>query len=192
MEPVEIIYVVMVCVLSISLIVAVYWNIYKKGMQADNRYKLYKVRDDLIFLVAKGTISEEDFIFKTFYEWTNSYIQHINRFTLKEINKAMQEARDKGYLKEMHEFVERIQRELTNKDKEVKEVTQEFFDTMREILIRNSLTIKLLVRFRFVRIVEELIKRGKLLQRLLQVQERGYRNYQAHDEIYNSLVGAQC
>lgn len=192
METVEYLYLVILGIFCLSFTFVVYRNVYKKGMQADNRYRLYKIRDDLIFLVAKGAIDEQDFIYKTFYEWINTYIEDIHRFTLKEINKAMQEAREKGYLKEIHEFTEKVQRELAGKDKEVKDVTQEFFETMRYILIRNSITIRLLVRYRFTKFVRGFIRRGRLLQHLLQVQESGYRNYQAHDEIYNSLARASC
>ena len=192
METVEYLYLVILGIFCLSFTFVVYRNVYKKGMQADNRYRLYKIRDDLIFLVAKGAIDEQDFIYKTFYEWTNTYIEDIHRFTLKEINKAMQEAREKGYLKEIHGFAEKVQRELAGKDKEVKDVTQEFFETMRYILIRNSITIRLLVRYRFTKFVQSFKRRGRLLQHLLQVQESGYRNYQAHDEIYNSLARASC
>jgi hypothetical protein len=189
METIEYLYLVILGVFSLSFTFAVYRNVYKKGMEAADRSKLYKIRDDLIFLVAKGTIEEEDFIFKTLYEWTNTYLQHIPRFTLKEINKAMEEAKEKGYLKEIDELMER---ELANKENEVKEVTQEFFWTMCEILVRNSLTIRLLVKYRFTRFVQAIVERGRILQSLLKAQESGYRNYQTHNEIYNSLASASC
>ncbi|MCK4427683.1 MAG: hypothetical protein KAW16_04270 [candidate division Zixibacteria bacterium] len=192
MEPIEYLYLLILGIFCVSFTSVVYRNVYKKGMKAADRYKLYKVRDDLVFLVAKGTIDEEDFIFKIFYEWTNTYIQHIHRFTLKEINKAMEEARENGYLKEINEFQAKIERELANKENEVKEVTQEFFWTMCEILVRNSFTIRLLVRYRFTRFVQAIVKNGRILQSLLRAQESGYRNYQMHDQIYNSLAKVNC
>ena len=190
MEPVEYLYLVIVGIFCMSLTIAVYRNVYKKEMQADNRYKLYKIRDDLIFLVAKGAIEEDDFIFKTFYEWTNTYIQKIHKFTLKEINKAMQEAKQKGYLKEIEEFTAKMEQELAHKDKEVKKVTQEFFQTMGEILIRNSLTVKLIVRYGVPIIARAILRMGRTLPWLFETQENGYRNYQMHDKIYNSLASA--
>jgi hypothetical protein len=192
MEPIEYLYLLILGIFCVSFTSIVYRNVYKKGMESADRYKLYKIRDDLVFLVAKGTIDEDDFIFKTFYEWTNTYIQHIHRFTLKEINKVMQEAKEKGYLKEIDEFQAKIEQELENKDKEVKKVTQEFFWTMCKILIRNSFTVRFLVKHRFRILARALVRKGRILKHLLKAQESGYRNYQIHDKIYNSLASASC
>ena len=193
MEPVEYLYLAILSVFCFSLTCAVYKNIYKKGRQADNRYKLYKIRDDLIFLVAKGSIKEDDFIFKTFYWLTNTYVHEIHKFTLKEINKAMQDAKEKGYLKEPREFTLKIEEELRNKDKEVKDVIQEFFQTNVVILIRNSLTLKLMVTYIMSSTLAGIIrKKGRIFEALFPTQEVGYRNYQTHNEIYNSLASANC
>lgn len=166
--------------------------VYRKGMQDANRYRLFKLRDDLIYLVAKGTIKEDDFIFQTFYDMTNTYIQHIHKFNLQEINKAMKKANEKGHLKKSDEFTERIIKELDNKDQEVKKVIQEFFSTMLDILVKNSLTLRFVIKLYSSNLTQSFIKKLKALTKIFVNQEAAFRNYQIHDEIYKSLAKASC
>jgi hypothetical protein len=169
-----------------------YKIIFRKGKEDANRYRLFKLRDDLVYLVAKGTIKEDDFIFQTFYDMTNTYIQHIHKFNLREINKAMKKAKEKGHFERAAEFTERIISELNNKDPEVKQVIQEFFLTMIDILIKNSLSLRFIIKLYSYTLTQSLIKRFKTGAKIFVNQEDAFRNYQIHDEIYKSLVDASC
>ena len=189
----SIVYLYLALLLVSCLIFALlfYRIIYKKGRQDANRYRLFKVRDDLIFLVAKGTINENDFIFRTFYDMANTYIQHIHRFNLREINKAMSKTKEKNSLDKTHEFVARIEQELEHKDREVRNVIEEFLETMLYILMRNSLSLRFIIKMSIkCTFIEPVIKKLKAFTRIFAVQEVAFRNYQIHDEIYKSLVKA--
>lgn len=191
MQPVAYFYLILLAIFCFSLILFVYTKVYRKGRQDDNRYKLYKIRDDLIYLIAKGSISENDFIYQTFYEMTNTYINQIHKFNLRQINKAMQEAKEKGYLKEIQEFTQKIISELNTKDSEVKHVVIQFFVTMLEILRRNSLALRILIRYMVIyRLARAMFKKLSPLERVFVDQEAAYQNYKIHNDIYASLEKA--
>lgn len=107
-----------------------------------NRYMFFKVRDDLVMLVAQGYLKENEFLFQEYYNMTNLIINNTHRFTFKRIVKSL--ARISQNM-EKDATIERIKKELREKDPEVKNVILEFYQTMLKVLYRNSFIIRLIV-----------------------------------------------
>lgn len=130
----------------------IYRFIYFKAKQMQNKYYLYKVRDDLIQLAVDGKLEENGFLFNTFYPFVNNLINKINSFKLNDILKAISH---QNQMIESKEFLIRFNKEIENQPKEVVEVFDELFESIVRVIYRNSFVIRSLIRlsryFMFVR-----------------------------------------
>ncbi len=107
-----------------------------------NRYMFFKVRDDLVMLVAEGYLKENEFLFQTYYKMTNRIINNTHRFTFKSIVQSLTKIDEK--MAKNSDF-DRMEKELKEKDQEVKKVILEFYQTFFTVLYRNSFFIRLIV-----------------------------------------------
>lgn len=121
----------------------VYRFAYYRAKQMQNKYFLYKVRDDLILLAVRGQLDEDEFLFREFYPIVNELVNQINSFRFKHILRAIRSQEGKVMKRE---FVENFQREIAGKPKEVVKVFNDFFSSIFYIIYRNSLIFRLFLR----------------------------------------------
>jgi hypothetical protein len=119
----------------------------RKETTKTQKYRLYKVRDDLIYLVAQSKLAEEDHLFLLFYGLTNHLIKTTKEnLSLKSFVKALSNA-DNNPADEQQLI--RIAEELRNKnDPDILAVVSEFYVAVVTILIENSLTLRTLFRLK--------------------------------------------
>ena len=141
------------------------------------KYKLYKVRDDLIYLVATGKLQESDFVFESFYRAVNHFIKAAKDINLAVFVAAVQEARQKGLDPAEENKWKEIRKALESKDAEVRSAVIAFYHAVLEILVENSFLLRIMVRFKPVG--EQLAKFGGWIRRIgiRQTQRRAYRYY---------------
>jgi hypothetical protein len=128
-------------VLSTILVAYLAWHAWRVRLEK-SRYKLYAFRDDLIYLAATHKIDQDSQLFKTFYEVSNLFILNIKELNLSNVIKAS--LKTKKTL-EHRMSVDVLIQELQRSDPEVQERFMKFFRAMVEILLDNSLWLKLLV-----------------------------------------------
>lgn len=132
-------------ILLISLI-AINFTLKRDGWKTQ-RYKLFHVRDELIYLVASGKIAENDPVFQGFYKAVNLFIERCDRFNLASLISTLENARSKG-LDPAEETTRRsLHLELKKKTPEVRAVANRFYATVLEILIENSFPLHLIMRW---------------------------------------------
>ncbi len=135
-------FVLIVCLLKIN----------GKVKLEDNRYMFFKVRDDLIMLVAKGYLKESDFLFQRYYKFSNLIVNNTHLLTFKILVQNLAEV-DSG-----DSDIKAILKELKGKDQEVKNVILEFYTTVLVSIRRNSLVVSLIAKciFPFIRTIESI------------------------------------
>ena len=121
----------------------VYRFVYYRSKQVENKYFLYKVRDDLILLVVTGKLDENEFLFKELYPVVNDLINRINSFRFKHIVEAVRSQESKVMAED---FVKRFNEEIARQPKEVVQVFNNFFLSIIYIIYRNSLLFQVLSR----------------------------------------------
>jgi hypothetical protein len=61
----------------------------KKDEAVVKKYRLYQIRDDFVGLVAEGKLSEDDFLFQTFYQAINRLIDETtDHLTLENFSRS--------------------------------------------------------------------------------------------------------
>lgn len=113
---------------------------------AVQKYKLYKVRDQLIYLVATGKIREQDLIFTRFYKAVNCFIQEADRINHGNFVAAAAHARRKGIDPAEERNFQEICVALRKTGPEVNEVANAFYLTILEILIENSVLLRAIMK----------------------------------------------
>jgi len=98
------------------------------------KYPLFKVRDDLVYLVATDKLRESDFIFRSFDKAVTYWIQDAEDIHLR----SLLEARLKGLDPAEQARFEKIIKALETRDPEVRMVVHEFYTSMLRILRQNS------------------------------------------------------
>lgn len=110
------------------------------------KYKLFQVRDNLIYLVASGKLSEDDFVFQRFYKAINYFIEVSDHLNLGNLVAALEDARKKGLDPAEEKTRHAIRNELKKKGPEVNEVANSFYVTVLQILIENSFLLSLIMK----------------------------------------------
>ena len=113
-----------------------------RSREEKHKFRLYALRDKLVYLVASEKIYEKDFLFRVFYGALNSSIAEIHTVTIASLIKASIEAKTAI----QKESSEKLLREVEKAAPEVKEFTDDMFATLREIMIANSPLLVFLLR----------------------------------------------
>jgi hypothetical protein len=111
------------------------------------KYRLFKVRDELVYLVATEQLSCDEPVFNLMYGAVNSYLQDLSRISLTSFVRALERGRQKGIDPAADEEVEQLQHELERKPPEVQRVVLEFYQSVVVILYENSRILRLLLKF---------------------------------------------
>ena len=150
-----------------------------EARQEKYKFRLYAIRDKLIFLVSVNQLAEDSFLFRLLYRAVNTSISQINdldRWTfIKAVTAARSEFQEVG--------VQIIKSEINAAPPQVKAVVYEFLDTMICILKANSPFTKLcLLCFRLFKnrqvVASESLGRLKNL-----VPKEQYESYQYFESL---------
>lgn len=136
--------VVVALILAVSRFLAL--RIVRRHKSKSLKYRLFKVRDDLIYAVASGRLNEDDEVFRYFYEVTNFYLGHTHRINLTIFVRAIEEARRRGIDLSERQRIDSLMRALEQRDATVQATAKEFFRAMNEILYENSFLLRILLR----------------------------------------------
>lgn len=120
-------------------------KLYRQAQLEKNRYRLYKIRDKLIRLVAEEKISEDNILFQTYYRALTVMLKHTRSFTLGRFIEAAKKV-EKDISPEDEKHIDKLRAELKSAHPEVRETITEFFVTSLQIMIDNSLLLKLLLK----------------------------------------------
>jgi len=112
-----------------------------KARQENHKYKLYALRDRLLFLMATKELDEDSLIFQTFYNTLVGSIKEIKDLSLWNIAKASVAARSA-----LQEKRERLGIEIDASSPEVKKFVMDFYHTMMEIAVANSPLLVLFIK----------------------------------------------
>ena len=110
------------------------------------KYRFYKVRDELICLVGSDQIEENDFVFQFFYEATNFVIKHTQILNLDSLMRTLEEARAAGIDPPAENVVKKVLTEVASKGTETRCVVNNFYEAVLQTIVQNSLTIRLAIK----------------------------------------------
>jgi len=113
----------------------------KEGRKSD-RYKLFSVRDRIIWLVATKKLKKNEKAFTFLYKHTNDFIPIIRPFQLSDLVKIISTSIPMKSENEKREIIDGI---LNHDDPEVRMVGAEFFEALADILFKRSIVVKLMV-----------------------------------------------
>ncbi len=147
MENYQIIAISLILLFSCGFFWIIYSRFYRKAVMDENRYFLYKKRDDLIYLIARGDLNENEFLYSDTIEKLNNLVNNVHHFNLKNTVRAM--ARDQSDVT-TEEYRKRLLEDISNHNPNVKRFFNEFFETMAIILMRNSLLLRIIFRSTYI------------------------------------------
>jgi hypothetical protein len=105
------------------------------------KYQFYKVRDDLVYLVAEEKLSEDEELFQLFYGFTNHLIKTTKKtLSLKAILRAIATAEEDPAEEQR---LQRVLEELKSKDPEVVQTVDSLFRAITEVLLENSVSLRI-------------------------------------------------
>lgn len=131
-----------------SFVLSVRLGSYRREKRKHRRFKLFKVRDDWVYLVATGKLQRDDPLFLWFYEVINFFIRHTDPASLMNVVSALYEAqRQQLDPAEQHRLAQ-IKEQLRQQPPEVAHVIQDFYQTIFDILLQSSFLLRLTVAMR--------------------------------------------
>jgi hypothetical protein len=152
------------------------------------KYALFKVRDDLIHLVAEEKLREDGFVFAHFYRTIDFFIRHADQLSLKSVVGALRQAQERGLDPAESQELKRIQQELNLECPEVREVVSEFYGTMMQILMENSFVLRFVVNHAGMWLVINDARR--LIGSMFSTERQAYAFYKAYRNAARLLAHA--
>ncbi len=149
--------VTLLCVISIYKAFALRSQCIRQRV-AENKFRLYAVRDQLIGLIADERVEENDDIFRLYYQATNDIVRRQHKFTMFAlIKRAMDERAAKI---QSAKFIEELSEELSKRDPALRDAVLNFYRALLDIVIANSVTLRFFLRFHdYVNPIMRLAKR---------------------------------
>lgn len=132
-----------VCIAASILILGVfYFSVFRRQEKICAAYSLYKARDEILYHLIKGDISDNSTYITYLYKNINLVLMHYRRYCLKEvIRSVLYFSRDTSSLRE--KFFEEVK--ASNEDLQM--VALEYFEGIKEMLIINSISLRILTIF---------------------------------------------
>jgi len=115
-----------------------------RSREEKHKFKLYALRDDLLYLVASQKISEDCHLFRVFYGALTSSIGEIHKLTVASLISASIEAKNALQKEGFDKFVH----EIEGASPEVREFVNKMFFVMRGIMVANSPLLVFILRVR--------------------------------------------
>jgi hypothetical protein len=163
-------------------------RLFSKTDAGIRKYKLFRVRDNLVRLVAEGQLREDDFVFEFFYRAVDFLIKHTDHLNLKSVVQVLREAQKRGIDPAAAQALERINNKLPQEPPEVREVVSDFYATMAQVLMENSFVIRFIVNHSDLwRAAADL---GRVLGSLFSTERLAYRFYEAYKNAARTTAHA--
>lgn len=144
-------------------------------------YSLFAARDKLLYLAATGVLPETSMVFKVFYKAINRFIAEMDSVTIVSFARASIAVRDELEKENRQKLIDSLMRA----DPQVREVVDDFFQSMMKALRRNSPMLTLVLIFArhcatAFRLARKLL--GKLLPKPLV-----YETYRFYENIHGTM-----
>lgn len=105
-------------------------------------FKLYKVRDDLVCLVAENKLAEDSRIFQYYYKRSNAWLKSAPNIGLDDALEAILLTKKKATLENALQQARKEATEIANlkemKDPEVNAVVVDYYNASREMILAHS------------------------------------------------------
>ncbi|MEX2302973.1 MAG: hypothetical protein WD733_18655 [Bryobacterales bacterium] len=112
-----------------------------KSSEEQERFKLYKIRDQLVYLAATGELPQASLVFRVFYRAVNASISEAQNLTFASLVRASMMAKTVLEQEKRERLVESVHRTSP----EAQRVIAEFLGTMMTIAYENSLGLRIFV-----------------------------------------------
>ena len=136
----QVVLLVLQAVACVSILSYLAFNLLK-AREEGQKYKLYSLRDRLLFFVASGELAEGNLVFKVFYQALNASIAELKTVNIFSLLRASRRARRALEKEERETLVGAINRSSTT----VQEWVNEFTNVMMQIVVSNSFWLKVLL-----------------------------------------------
>jgi len=108
-------------------------------------YKLYAVRDRFIQLVAQGELKEDSAVFKSFYAAINAILGQGEQYNVRHMIAIVKQI-SKGLTEDDIEGLRQLRREVETARPHVRSAVGSYFAATFELLMANSLALKVILR----------------------------------------------
>ncbi|OFV98894.1 MAG: hypothetical protein A3H28_08620 [Acidobacteria bacterium RIFCSPLOWO2_02_FULL_61_28] len=157
-----------------------------KAREMRHKYRLYAVRDKLIYLVAGGQLDETHFLFRVFYGATNRCIREVKELSLISFARASMTARTDL----QNQVTEKVITEIEMAPEETRAVINDFFVAMMEIAIANNWLLVLIIKLaehgdKWIRNVD----RWLCISRLFPPLRQQYDTYRYFETLHFRIAG---
>ena len=170
------------------------WNkSYRAWRLTRNKFRLFAVRDQFIFLVAEGKLAEDGWLFQTFYNSINAIVSEQHRFTFRQLLKVMRSEANNAQSKD---FVAELSKRLDGYSyPEPRRAVGAFYMAMFEIVIENSLTLRLARRLGNIghhlvkawQNVWDIVSESPLADKIAPTQIGAYEIHSSSERMINDL-----
>jgi len=114
----------------------------KKVLRKAACFRLYKVRDDLVCLVAEEKLNEDSKIFQYYYKRTNGLLNHAPNIGLDDLLESIFLIKRNGNLEKAVQKVKKETEDIAGlkelKDPEVRAVVVDYYNASREMILAHS------------------------------------------------------
>jgi len=112
-----------------------------KRREERDKFRLYAIRDKIIYLAATGELPQDGMVFKVFYNAVNASISEASALTVASLVQASMKAKTAVQQAKRERLMEAIQGSSPG----TREAVEEFVTTMMDIVYSNSLALRAFV-----------------------------------------------
>jgi hypothetical protein len=112
-----------------------------KRREEKQKFRLYAIRDQLLYLAASGQLPQTSLVFTVFYRAVNGSIAEINKVTVGALIRASVRAKTELEMEKR----ERLLSALQGAPEEARAVVDQFASAMMDIMYQNSLVLVLFI-----------------------------------------------
>ena len=129
---------IIVCIFSVSYL-RVRFGRYVKAERDRYRYRVFKVRDALVYFVGCGKLEQSSFLFQFFYPFVNLFLREADRLDILDLLKA---AREHELNPTDAQVLDRVGIEMAQADKDVTRSIEELYEAVVDTLFWNCSLLK--------------------------------------------------
>src|SRR5260370_18760636 len=107
---------------------------YRDGLRDIFRYRLFMVRDNVIYFVASGKLEESSFTFQFFYGFVTQFLNQHDRLNILQL---LRTARNDKFDPVDRKVVSRIKDDLAKVDGDIVYTIEELYSALIDILVWN-------------------------------------------------------
>ncbi|EHH2475277.1 hypothetical protein H8F06_11740 [Vibrio fluvialis] len=131
--------------LALTVLLFLY-GLKRKAYQKQMMYKMYAVRDELVFLVAQDKIQENSRVFQYYYKRVNLLLQQAPNIGLDDMVNQLLSSRKNSKL-DLEQTKQEVEELLKLKElecEEVRAVVQDYYEVSKDMILAHSSYINLL------------------------------------------------